>query len=247
MKICSIEGCGKKHWAKGFCYNHYRKDWYENHPITKSCSIEGCEKKHWGRGLCKSHFSKYWRENHPNYKKEYYKRNNEKMIEQARAWRKNNSEHFRKYMRKRQYSYYHAHKEEIQIWAKKYRVKNREKFNEMKRKCYSADPEKFLRQIRNWRKNNPEKFRFMCKIHNYRKKNAIGSHTYEEWIKMRDATNGWCKGYGRNPHFVGLERLTEDHIMPLKHGGFNFIENIQPLCRSCNARKNDKIPILVSA
>jgi 5-methylcytosine-specific restriction endonuclease McrA len=75
---------------------------------------------------------------------------------------------------------------------------------------------------------------------NLRKK-MQGNHTYEEWIKIREATNGWCKGYGRNPHFVGLERLTEDHIIPLKYGGSNFIENIQPLCLSCNSRKNDKI------
>jgi 5-methylcytosine-specific restriction endonuclease McrA len=34
--------------------------------------------------------------------------------------------------------------------------------------------------------------------------------------------------------------LTRDHVVPLKHGGLNTIENIQPLCGSCNSRKHLK-------
>lgn len=68
--------------------------------------------------------------------------------------------------------------------------------------------------------------------------NAGGSHTFEEWETLRAQYNWTCPSCKKQePRII----LTEDHIIPLSRGGSNNIENIQPLCRSCNCKKHTKI------
>lgn len=65
-----------------------------------------------------------------------------------------------------------------------------------------------------------------------------GSHTFGEWESLKAQYNWTCPSCGKVEPNI---RLTEDHITPLSKGGSNNIENIQPLCRSCNAKKHTKI------
>jgi len=73
------------------------------------------------------------------------------------------------------------------------------------------------------------------------KKNALGSHTHEDWLLVLRLSKGVCNGFGRDAHHVGIRNLTKDHIVSLKKGGTDYIENIQPLCFSCNSRKSDRL------
>lgn len=68
-----------------------------------------------------------------------------------------------------------------------------------------------------------------------REKGAVGSHTLQEWEDLKNSYNNCCVSCGN------MVFLTKDHIIPLSKGGSDFIENIQPMCRSCNSKKNNKI------
>lgn len=71
VKLCSVEGCGRKHEARGLCCNHYQNDRYakrltadskgrtphsesKKHQLT--CSVEGCDKPYHCKGLCGHHY-----------------------------------------------------------------------------------------------------------------------------------------------------------------------------------------------
>ena len=83
--------------------------------------------------------------------------------------------------------------------------------------------------------NNPNKYLARC----HKRRAAIngngGSYTNEEWVAL-------CAKYGNICVWCDRKvKLTVDHIVPLAQGGSNDINNIQPLCRRCNAEKGNRI------
>jgi len=88
---------------------------------------------------------------------------------------------------------------------------------------------------RNYCKSNPIIISHLKARRYAREKGAIGSHSLIEWNALKIAYNNKCAN-------CRLElKLTKDHITPLSKGGSDFIENIQPLCKSCNSKKHNKI------
>ena len=59
-----------------------------------------------------------------------------------------------------------------------------------------------------------------------------GTYSKDEWDSLVEKMNGVCPRC-KQP----TEKFTVDHIIPISKGGSNTIENIQPLCFSCNASK----------
>ena len=68
-----------------------------------------------------------------------------------------------------------------------------------------------------------------------RKYGSGGSYSNEEWQILLASCENKCV-------CCGLECKPEaDHVVPIAKGGTSNINNIQPLCRSCNASKGTKI------
>lgn len=88
-----------------------------------------------------------------------------------------------------------------------------------------------------WVKNNYEKVLHNNLRRQAMKKGAEGSHTLIEWAAMKKNYGFECPCCHRKEQEI---KLTQDHILPLSLGGSDSIDNIQPLCGSCNSRKNNK-------
>lgn len=94
-------------------------------------------------------------------------------------------------------------------------------------------PKRAQRKI--WNYKNPDKHREIKKNSKYRRRGkTVGSFSETEWRELCDKYDNKCLCCGEK------KPLTRDHVIPLDVGGLNVIDNIQPLCRQCNSRKNTK-------
>ena len=159
--------------------------------------------------------------------------------------------------------YYHNHKDYCKKKYKEWVLKNPQRRKEtsdkylhspkatQKRKEYCLKNKELLKvRHQNWRRNNPEKSNLRIDRRRARKYELGGSHTAVKWIELKKRLNFTCQTCGEKEPII---RLTKDHIIPLtkwnewikQHSEiryqWNDIENIQPLCQSCNSSKKDKI------
>lgn len=204
----------------------------------KLCKKCGGEKRHKdGRCVyCRSAAARKYRES-----------NQEKVKERKRIYRINNIEKVNATRRK----WLSNNKERVEENRRAWRNNNPEKVRAQSIRNHSARSEKEKEYSREWRRNNPEKVqaqqkRYWIESHDkaiektHRRRARIygngGDYTAKEWNDLLDLYGHKCLCCGRDD-----VQLTVDHIVPISAGGRNEIDNIQPLCKSCNSVKNVKV------
>lgn len=118
-----------------------------------------------------------------------------------------------------------------------YYQENREREREQNRKWIqqnrpwtTAEKKAYLKK---WREENRE----LKNLYQALRKNRIrangGNVTAKEWQDL-------CSYYGNVCLKCGKSGVTMDHIIPVSKGGRHEIDNLQPLCGSCNSSKGTK-------
>lgn len=107
-----------------------------------------------------------------------------------------------------------------------------ERHRERVRLYNQREPDKRAAAVTKWRRKNPTKV-YLHKVNSYAKRRgASGKMTADEWLSLLNQYGHVCLCCG-----AGDVPLTVDHIIPISMGGSNTIDNVQPLCLSCNRAK----------
>lgn len=99
---------------------------------------------------------------------------------------------------------------------------------------YQKNKKHYQKIHKEWYFANPGYSRHRNNKRRALQRKAEGSYTKEEFETL-------CQHYGNICLCCGKKKkLTVDHIIPLSKGGKNSIDNIQPLCLTCNKKKATK-------
>jgi 5-methylcytosine-specific restriction endonuclease McrA len=221
----------------GYCNSQDGRFSLENKMINENKKCSKCGRPgefRKGKNVCKlcnAERAKRWQEANPEKQKANVKRwreaNPEKVKADAKRWQEANPE---------------KHKANSKRWYDA----NPEKRKANDKRWREANPEKVKAYVKRWQEANPEKRAALDHARRTRVAGNGGRYTAQEWKDLCNHYGNRCLSCGRTD-----VKLTVDHVIPLKLGGVNTIENLQPLCKNCNSSKGashrDYRPILQPA
>ncbi len=122
-------------------------------------------------------------------------------------------------------------------YSRRYRETNKERVKAAIQEWRQINKDRVLELNRAYAQRNREKVRKFGQVRYANRKGNGGSFTKDEWNELCAIFGNVCVCCGR------AGRLTIDHIIPIVAGGTSNIENLQPLCKTCNCRKGSRLII----
>ena len=162
--------------------------------------------------------------------KRYVKKNTEHIRELKRTHQQANPKKYEEALRKHR----ETHRKEINAKARESREHNLEHYREIGRRSREKHADERNAYQREYGKANRDKLTLYTNIRRARKLAVEGSHTDKEWQALKAYYAYRCLCCRRREPQI---KLTRDHVIPLTQGGSDSIDNIQPLCASCNSKK----------
>lgn len=180
---------------------------------------------------CDEHRRAHVKQRHRDAARERYRADREKHAAEARARREADRERYNAQVATRRAADPERHRE---LARARYRA-NPEKHRAVRHAYYMANPDRHREVARNSHArrmaSNPEAYRAWIRDRAAREREAEGCCTASQWRRILAIYGEWCGKCG------SAEDITQDHIVPLRHGGSHWPWNLQPLCRPCNSAK----------
>ena len=130
--------------------------------------------------------------------------------------------------------YRKANKEKISAYNRFYNNTNKEKITEKRKQSYIKHKETRNKEVSEYKRTHKEQICFYERNRRFRKKQG-GNLSLHEWESVMEFYGRVCLCCG------ATDNLTVDHVIPLKLGGENSVNNVQPLCNICNSKKGIKV------
>lgn len=185
--------------------------------------------------------------------KNYYQQNIDVVRQRTAAYQRRNPEKKRKWKANEMIKYPDRVRARQRAGSIRYRVNNIDKARANQTRYTQRHPERIRARTRRYRERTKEiqrdRYRQYWRAHpeavlawnharRARVRNAEGRFTAQEWTDLKARYNYTCLRCGKCEPEI---KLSVDHVIPLHHGGSNYISNIQPLCKPCNSIKHVQV------
>lgn len=183
------------------------------------------------------------RDKYTEYARAYYHLHKDERSAYMMKWRAKNPDRNKATQRKS----YNKNIDSRRARNKQRRIDNGEEIRAKEREVYAIPGNRMKR--RNKYLNNIDKH--LAQNREYKKSHLLGHRINEQNRRAKKLGNGGifteneflavCDLFGNKCTCCGCTvNITADHVIPLIKGGRNTIDNIQPLCLSCNCSKGSK-------